>query len=140
LAKVEAIKAGYDEALLLAPDGRVSECTGENLFVVRGGRILTPPTSESGALEGITQDSVRTIASDLGYPVAAEALVRTDLYTADEAFLTGTAAEVVPIREVDDRVVGTGVPGPITRQIQEAYFGAVRGQIDRYKDWLEHVE
>jgi branched-chain amino acid aminotransferase len=140
LAKVEAIKAGYDEALLLAPDGRVSECTGENLFVVRGGRILTPPTSESGALEGITQDSVRTIAADLGYPVSTEALVRTDLYTADEAFLTGTAAEVVPIVEVDDRVVGTGVPGPITRQAQETYFGAVRGQIDRYKDWLEHVE
>jgi len=140
LAKVEALKAGYDEALLLAPDGRVSECTGENLFVVRGGRILTPPTSESGALEGITQDSVTTIASDLGYPVATEALVRTDLYTADEAFLTGTAAEVVPIREVDDRAVGDGRPGPITLQIQEAYFGAVRGQIDRYKDWLEHVE
>ena len=140
LAKVEALKAGYDEALLLAPDGRVSECTGENIFVVRGGRILTPPTSESGALEGITQDSVRTIASDLGHEVTFEALVRTDLYLADEAFLTGTAAEVVPIREVDDRVVGDGRPGPITRQIQDAYFGAVRGQVDRYKDWLEHVE
>jgi branched-chain amino acid aminotransferase len=140
LAKVEALKAGYDEALLLAPDGRVSECTGENIFVVRDGRILTPPTSESGALEGITQDSVRAIASDLGYEVATEALVRTDLYTADEAFLTGTAAEVVPIREVDDRTVGAGRPGPITRQIQDTYFGAVRGQVDRYKDWLEHVE
>ncbi len=140
LAKVEALKAGYDEALLLAPDGRVSECTGENIFVVKGGRILTPPTSESGALAGITQDSVRTIATDLGYPVVDEALVRTDLYTADEAFLTGTAAEVVPIREVDDRVVGDGRPGPMTRRIQETYFSVVRGQMDRYKDWLEHVD
>lgn len=139
LAKVEALKAGYDEALLLAPDGKVSECTGENIFVVRGGRILTPPTSESGALAGITQHSVETIAADLGYEVSHEALVRTDLYTADEAFLTGTAAEVVPIREVDDRVVGAGRPGPITKQIQETYFAAVRGQVDHYKDWLEHV-
>ncbi|HLX87801.1 MAG TPA: branched-chain amino acid transaminase, partial [Acidimicrobiales bacterium] len=86
LAKVEALKAGYDEALLLAPDGRVSECTGENIFVVRNGRILTPPTSESGALAGITQHSVETIAADLGYEVSHEALVRTDLYLADEAF------------------------------------------------------
>ncbi len=140
LAKVEALKAGYDEALLLAPDGHVSECTGENIFIVKGGRILTPPTSESGALAGITQDSVTTIASDLGYEVSYEALVRTDLYTADEAFLTGTAAEVVPIREVDDRTVGEGRPGPITKQIQETYFAAVRGQVDRYKDWLEHVD
>jgi branched-chain amino acid aminotransferase len=139
LAKVEALKAGYDEAALLAPDGRVSECTGENLFIVRGGRILTPPTSDSGALAGITQASVTTIANDLGYEVANEALIRTDLYTADEAFLTGTAAEVVPIREVDDRIVGEGRPGPITKQIQQTYFAAVRGEVDRYKDWLEHV-
>lgn len=139
LAKVEALKAGYDEALLLAPDGRVSECTGENIFVVRGGRLMTPPTSESGALAGITQMSVETIAADLGYDVVREALVRTDLYTAEEAFLTGTAAEVVPIREVDDRTVGSGRPGPITAKIQETYFAAVRGRVDRYKDWLEHV-
>jgi len=139
LAKVEALKAGYDEALLLAPDGRVSECTGENIFIVRGGRIVTPPTSESGALAGITQDSVRVIATDLGYEVVDEAMVRTDLYTADEAFLTGTAAEVVPIREVDDRTVGEGRPGPVTKKIQETYFAAVRGQVDRYKDWLEHA-
>lgn len=140
LAKVEALKAGYDEALLLAPDGRVSECTGENLFVVRGGRLVTPPVSEAGALAGITLDSVKTIAGDLGIEVAHEALVRTDLYVADEAFLTGTAAEVVPIREVDDRIVGNGRPGPVTTQIQQTYFAAVRGQADRYKDWLEHVE
>ncbi len=140
LAKVEALKAGYDEALLLAPDGRVSECTGENVFVVKEGRIFTPPSSESGALAGITQHSVETIAADLGIEVVRDALVRTDLYTADEAFLTGTAAEVVPIREVDDRTVGEGRPGPVTKQIQETYFRAVRGEIDQYKDWLDHVE
>ncbi|MGH9030114.1 MAG: branched-chain amino acid transaminase [Acidimicrobiales bacterium] len=140
LAKVEALKAGYDEALLLAPDGRVSECTGENVFIVRQGRILTPPISEAGALAGITQDSVIAIARDLGFEVSFEALVRTDLYLADEAFLTGTAAEVVPIREVDDRSVGEGRPGPVTRQIQQTYFSAIRGEIDRYKDWVEHVE
>jgi branched-chain amino acid aminotransferase len=140
LAKVEALKAGYDEAILLAPDGHVSECTGENLFIVRDGRLLTPPTSDSGALDGITQDSVETIAADLGFSCEHEALIRTDLYTADEAFLTGTAAEVVPIRAVDDRTVGDGRPGPITRQIQETYFAAVRGQVDRYKDWLDHVD
>jgi branched-chain amino acid aminotransferase len=140
LAKVEALKAGYDEAVLLASDGRVSECTGENIFVVQGRRVVTPPTSESGALAGITQDSVKTIATDLGYEYATEALIRTDLYTADEAFLTGTAAEVVPIREVDDRPVGTGRPGPVTKHIQDTYFATVRGEVDRYKDWLEHVE
>ncbi|MGH9017149.1 MAG: branched-chain-amino-acid transaminase, partial [Acidimicrobiales bacterium] len=139
LAKVEALKAGYDEAVLLAPDGKVSECTGENLFVVRGGRIVTPPTSDAGALAGITRASVTTIATDLGFEVGTEPLVRTDLYMADEAFLSGTAAEVVPIREVDDRTVGAGRPGPITKQIQETYFAAVRGRVDRYKDWLEHV-
>ena len=140
LAKVEAIKAGYDEAVLLAPDGHVAECTGENIFIVRRGRIVTPPTSDAGALAGITQDSVQTIARDLGVEVVYEPLVRTDLYTADEAFLTGTAAEVVPIREVDDRTVGDGRPGPVTTQVQQTYFGAVRGEIDRYKDWLEHAE
>ena len=140
LAKVEALKAGYDEAVLLASDGHVAECTGENIFIVRRGRIITPPTSDAGVLAGITQDSVQTIAHDLGVEVAYEPLVRTDLYTADEAFLTGTAAEVVPIREVDDRLVGDGRPGPITKQVQQTYFGAVRGEVDRYKDWLEHVE
>jgi branched-chain amino acid aminotransferase len=136
MAKVEALKAGYEEAILLSPQGYVSECTGENLFVVKHGRILTPPVS-AGALEGITQRSVTTIARDLGYEVAEANLLRTDLYLAEEAFLTGTAAEVVPIRSVDDREIGE--PGPITRSIQENYFAAVRGEIDRYKDWLEHV-
>ena len=136
MAKVEALKAGYDEAILLSPQGYVSECTGENLFIVKNGRILTPP-SAAGALEGITQDSVATIARDLGYEVAEANLLRTDLYLAEEAFLTGTAAEVVPIRSVDDREIGE--PGPITQAIQETYFATVRGEVDRYKDWLEHV-
>jgi len=140
LAKVEALKAGYDEAILLAQDGRVSECTGENLFVVRDGVLLTPPTSDAGALDGITQDTVETIARDLGMEVRHEQLIRTDLYLADEAFLTGTAAEVVPIRAVDDRNVGTGRPGPVTTEIQQIYFATVRGEVDRYKDWLDHVE
>ena len=136
MAKVEALKAGYDEAILLSPQGYVSECTGENLFIVKKGRLLTPPVA-AGALEGITQDSVSTIARDLGYEVAESNLLRTDLYLAEEAFLTGTAAEVVPIRSVDDREIGE--PGPITRAIQETYFATVRGEVDRYKNWLEHV-
>jgi len=138
MAKVEALKAGYDEAILLSPQGYVSECTGENLFVVKGGRIITPPIS-AGALEGITQDSVLTISRDLGFDVEFGNLLRSDLYTAEEAFLTGTAAEVVPIRSVDDRSLGDGKPGPITRRLQEVYHGAVRGQVDKYKDWVEHV-
>jgi branched-chain amino acid aminotransferase len=136
MAKVEALKAGYDEAILLSPQGYVSECTGENLFIVKNGRLLTPPVS-AGALEGITQDSVVTIARDLGVEVHETNILRTDLYLAEEAFLTGTAAEVVPIRSVDDREIGE--PGPITRAIQETYFATVRGEDDRYKNWLEYV-
>jgi branched-chain amino acid aminotransferase len=138
MAKVEALKAGYDEAILLSPQGYVSECTGENLFVVKDGRIITPPVS-AGALEGITQDSVLTMARDLGFDVEFGNLLRSDLYTAEEAFLTGTAAEVVPIRSVDDRSLGDGRPGPITRRLQELYHAAVRGEVDKYKDWVEHV-
>jgi branched-chain amino acid aminotransferase len=136
MAKVEAIKSGYDEAILLSPQGFVSECTGENIFIVKNGEIFTPPVS-AGALEGITQDAVRTIARDLGYEYHEANLVRSDLYTADEAFLSGTAAEIVPIRSVDDRELGD--PGPITREIQDVFFKAVRGEVDRYKDWNEHV-
>ncbi len=138
MAKVEALKAGYDEAILLSPQGYVSECTGENIFVVRHGRIITPPLS-AGALEGITQDSVMAIARDLGYEIEYGNILRSDLYTCDEAFLTGTAAEVVPIASVDDRPVGDGRPGAITRKVQEIYHAAVRGQVDRYKDWVEHA-
>ncbi len=136
MANVEALKAGYDEAILLSPQGYVSECSGENLFVVKDGRLLTPPTS-AGALEGITQRSVMTIARDLGFEHEVAHLLRSDLYTAEEAFLTGTAAEVVPIRSVDDREIGE--PGPVTRKIQDTFFAAVKGEADRYKDWLEHV-
>jgi branched-chain amino acid aminotransferase len=139
MAKAEALKAGYDEAVMLSPTGQVSECSGENIFVLRKGRLVTPDSAASGALEGITQDAVITIARDLGYEVERGALVRSDLYAADEAFITGTAAEVVPIRSVDDRVVGTGEPGPVTRKIQEVYFATVRGEVDRYSSWLDHV-
>ncbi|HEX2698879.1 MAG TPA: branched-chain amino acid transaminase [Acidimicrobiales bacterium] len=137
MAKVEALKAGYDEAILLSPQGYVSECTGENIFVVKRGRIVTPPVS-AGALAGITQDSVMTIARDLGIECEVGHILRSDLYTADEAFLSGTAAEVVPIRSVDDREIGE--PGPVTRQIQDVFFAAIKGQVDRYKDWCEHVD
>ncbi|CAA9244487.1 MAG: Branched-chain amino acid aminotransferase [uncultured Acidimicrobiales bacterium] len=136
LAKIEALKAGYDEAVLLSPQGYVSECTGENIFIVRDGRIITPPSS-AGALEGITQDSLRTIARDLDIDFEVGNILRSDLYTADEAFLSGTAAEVVPVNSVDDREIGE--PGPVTRAIQETFYAAVAGKIDRYKDWNEHV-
>jgi branched-chain amino acid aminotransferase len=139
LAKVEAVRAGYDEAVMLTTDGHLSEGTGENVFVVRHGRLLTPAFSSAGALEGITASSVRAIAQDLGYDVAESNLRRTDLYLAEEAFLCGTAAEVVPIASVDDRPVGSGKPGPITKAIQDVFFQAVRGEVDRYKDWVEHV-
>ena len=138
MAKAEAMKAGYDEAILLSPQGYVSECTGENVFVVRNERLVTPPPA-AGALQGITQDSVLTIARDLGLEVEFANILRSDLYTADEAFLTGTAAEVVPIRSVDDRVVGDGTPGLVTRKIQETYKAAVRGQVDQYRRWVEHA-
>jgi len=136
MAKVEALKSGYDEAIMLSPQGYVSECTGENIFIVRDGVITTPPTA-AGALEGITQDSVATIARDFGYEVHTANILRSDLYTCDEAFLTGTAAEVVPIRSVDDREIGE--PGPITRKIQETYAAAVRGQVESYRGWLDYV-
>src|SRR5207245_1910582 len=124
MAKVEALKGGYDEAILLSPQGYVSECTGENLFVVRDGRIITPPSS-AGALEGITQSSVMTIARDLGYDVEVGNILRSDLYTADEAFLSGTAAEVVPISSVVDREIGR--PRPIARSIAEVVFSTGLG-------------
>src|SRR5207253_6867109 len=136
MAKVEALKAGYDEAILLSPQGYVSECTGENIFIVKDGAVYTPPVS-AGALEGITQDAVRTIARDLGYRYEEANIVRSDLYTADEAFLSGTAAEIVPSQSVDDREIGE--PGPIPRAIQDVFFKAVRGQLEQYAEWNEHV-
>jgi branched-chain amino acid aminotransferase len=136
LAKVEALKAGYDEAIMLNSEGLVSECTGENIFVARGGRFVTPPLS-AGALEGITQDSVTTIARDLGFEVLSADVTRSDLYVADEMFVCGTAAEVSAVNSVDDRALPC--PGPMTTEIAREFAKAVRGQIDRYKDWCEHV-
>ncbi|MFA5867435.1 MAG: branched-chain amino acid transaminase [Actinomycetota bacterium] len=136
LAKVEIIHAGYDEAVLLNTYGFVTDGSGENIFMVKDGVLYTPPT-HAGALEGITRDSVITIANDLGYTVIEDNLVRSDLYLADEAFYTGTAAEIVPIREVDDRVIGD--PGPITKAIQEVFFDAIVSKREEYKDWCELV-
>jgi branched-chain amino acid aminotransferase len=136
LAKVEALDAGYDEAIMLNRQGLVAECTGENVFVVRHGVIITPPLS-SGALEGITQSSINTIARDLGFECRVGDLARSDLYIAEEMFVSGTAAEVGAVRSVDDREIPC--PGPITRAIADEYSRAVRGQVDRYKEWVEHV-
>lgn len=136
LAKVEALKAGYDEALMLNRNGLVSECTGENIFVARHGKLLTPPLA-AGALEGITQSSVMTIARDLGFVAELSDLTRSDVYIADEMFLCGTAAEVSAVNSVDDRPIPC--PGPMTTAIATEYHKAIRGQTDRYKDWVEHV-
>src|SRR5581483_2068561 len=136
LAKVEALKAGYDEAILLNPQGLVSECTGENIFVARHGELLTPPLT-SGALEGITQNSVMRIARDLGYTTRECELTRSDLYIAEEMFVCGTAAEVSAVNSVDDRPIPC--PGPMTAAIAEEFACAVRGEVDAYKDWVEHV-
>ena len=136
LAKVEALKAGYDEAIMLSPQGYVSECTGENIFVARDGVLITPPVA-AGALEGITQDSVIAIAKDLGFEVRFDYLTRSDLYVCEEMFVCGTAAEVSAVNSVDDRSIPC--PGPMTTAIAAEYAKAVRGQVDRYKDWLEHV-
>jgi branched-chain amino acid aminotransferase len=134
LAKVEALKAGYDEAIMLAPNGLVAECTGENIFCVRNGIILTPPLS-AGALEGITQNSVMTIARDLGYDIRVDNIARSDLYVAEEIFVCGTAAEVGSVSSVDERKVPC--PGPMTRAIASTYAKAVRGNDPRYAAWCE---
>ncbi|MEX2324908.1 MAG: branched-chain amino acid transaminase [Nitriliruptoraceae bacterium] len=137
LAKVDALRAGYDEAIMLSEDGYLAEGTGENLFIVANGDIYTPPLSD-GPLGGITRSSVMTIARDLGYNVIESSLQRTDLYLADEAFLTGTAAELTPIREVDGRELGPR--GPVTEAVQTTFLDAVRGRIERYESWLHYVE
>jgi branched-chain amino acid aminotransferase len=136
LSKVEAVKGGYDEAILLNHDGKIAEGSGENIFVVDRGVLVTPATSV-GALGGITRGSVMALARDLGYEVIERDLVRTDLYLADEVFLTGTAAEVTPVRESDDHVVGP--PGPVTLELQKAYLDAAHGRSDRWSDWLDPV-
>jgi branched-chain amino acid aminotransferase len=138
LAKVESLKAGYDEAIMLNEQGFITDGSGENVFVVRD-RTLTTPPIQAGCLDGITRASVTTMARDLGYEVREENLVRTDLYNADECFFTGTAAEITPIREVDDRVVGEGHRGPITKELQGAFFAATKGETEKYADWLTYV-
>jgi branched-chain amino acid aminotransferase len=136
LAKVEALKAGYDEAIMLNPHGFVSECTGENIFAARNGILISPPLA-SGALEGITQHSVMTIARDFGFEVQIGNIARSDLYIAEEIFVCGTAAEISAVQSVDDREVLC--PGPMTTAIAEEYHKAVRGKVDRYKEWVEHA-
>jgi branched-chain amino acid aminotransferase len=139
LAKIESTKAGYQEAILLDPQGFVCEGSGENIFVVRNGTITTPPLS-SGALDGITRNSLIQIAADLGYRVSEQTLARGELYVADEVFMTGTAAELVPIREIDDHTIGAGVRGPITTALQQVFEDAIRGRDPRYAAWLDYVE
>ena len=136
LARVEANRHGYAEAILLNDAGMVCEGTGENIFVVRDEVVMTPPVSD-GILEGITRDSVMVIADDLDFDVIEASLVRTDLYSADEVFMCGSAAEVVPVRSVDGRVIGE--PGDVTMAIQQKYFAAVRGEDPAYEEWLDRV-
>ena len=136
LAVTEANRAGYDEAILLTDGGFIADGSGENIFVVRDGTISTPDLSAS-ILPGITRDTIIQIAQDLGYPVIEKTLIRTDLYLADEVFMCGTAAEVTPIREIDDHVVGP--PGPVTLEIQKAYLDTVRGRSERWAHWLEYA-
>lgn len=134
LAKREALADGYNEALMLDVDGYVCEATGENIFIVRNGVIKTPPLGS--ILAGITRESVMLLAEDLGYTVVEDRFTRDELYCADEAFFTGTAAEVTPIREVDRRVIGAGCRGPVTNAVQDAYFKVLRGENSKYGKWL----
>jgi branched-chain amino acid aminotransferase len=137
LAKNEVKKAGYDEAIMLDTEGYVSEASGENIFMVRDRIIKTTPLTS--ILPGITRDSVVTIARDKGYQVKEERFTRDELYTADEAFFTGTAAEVTPIREVDNRKIGSGCPGPVTSDLQDTFFKIIKGKDDKYPSWLTFI-
>ena len=137
LANLEATEHGYDEALLLDVDGFVAEGAGENLFVIKNGRIYEPEIAS--ALIGITRDTVITLAAELGYEVKAKRLTRDDIYIADEAFFTGTAAEVTPIRELDGRTIGAGRRGPVTTKLQKMFFDVVNGRVARHRDWLTPV-
>ncbi len=139
LAKIESSKAGYEEAILLDAHGFVSEGTGENIYAVREGRITTPPQT-AGILDGISRRSVIQIARDLGYEVVERDLARAELYLADEVFLSGTAAELVPVREIDDHAIGAGEPGLVTREIQGVFDDALHGRDPRYEEWLDLVE
>jgi branched-chain amino acid aminotransferase len=139
LAKIEATKAGYQEAILLDSQGFVSEGSGENIYAVRDGQIVTPPQT-AGILDGISRKSVIQIARDHGYEVIERNLARAELILAEEVFLTGTAAELVPVREIDDHAIGDGTPGPMTRQIQSTFDDALHGRDPRYVEWLDVVK
>ena len=139
LAKTESANAGYDEAILLDEDGHVCEGSGENIFVVREGEIVTPPHTAS-ILDGISRKSVIQIAKDMGYGVTEREIARAELYLAEEIFLCGTAAELVPVREIDDHAVGAGEPGEITRTIQAKFEDALHGRAQEYAEWLDLVE
>ena len=138
LAKMEAVGNGYDEAIMLNTDGKISEGSGENIFIINDGVVYTPPVS-AGCLDGITRDTVVTLLQEDGYEVVEKSFSRSDLYYCDEVFFTGTAAEVTPVREVDDRPVGDGKPGPITKRAQQLYLDMVHGKIDVHPEWLEYV-
>ncbi len=137
LALQEALHDGYDEALLLDAEGYVMEGSGENIFIVRDGVIFTPDLTS--ALDGITRKTVIELAGEMGYPVVEKRITRDEVYVADEAFFTGTAAEVTPIREVDNRPIGSGTRGPITEKLQKTYFDLVHGRLDSHRDWLALV-
>jgi branched-chain amino acid aminotransferase len=137
LAKKEVTAMGYDEAILLDTEGYICEASGENIFMIKDGKLKTPPPTS--ILKGITRDAVITIAHDKGMTVVEQRFSRDELYTADEAFFTGSAAEITPIREVDDRSIGEGTRGPLTESIQKTFFDAVKGKEERYKDWLSYL-
>ncbi|HZZ86661.1 MAG TPA: branched-chain amino acid transaminase [Anaeromyxobacteraceae bacterium] len=135
LANREAVMSGYDEAILLDTDGYVAEGSGENIYIVKDGTLFTPPLS-SPVLAGITRDSVLKLAKEHGIPVVEQKFTRDTMYIADELFMSGTAAEITPVREVDNRRVGKGEPGPVTHALQTAFFKAVKGEDPKYRDWL----
>ncbi|MDD2921412.1 MAG: branched-chain amino acid transaminase [Anaerolineales bacterium] len=137
LAKTESVRLGFDEAILLDPQGYIAECTGENLFVVRGDKLFTPSTAP--VLEGITRQSIFTIATDLGYQVIEQPVSRDQLYIADEVFVVGTAAECIGLSEIDFRTIGDGKTGPVTRKIQNVYHDAIRGKVAKYESWCDYV-
>lgn len=137
LAKTESVRLGFEEAIMLDPQGYIAECTGENLFVVRRGKIFTPSTAP--VLEGITRHSVYTIAKDLGYSVSEMPIARDQLYNADEVFVCGTAAEVIGLSEIDFRKIGDGKSGKVTREIQNVYHDAIRGKVKKYEEWCDYV-
>ncbi len=137
LALQEALTDGYDEALLLDVEGFVAEGSGENIFIIKDGIIYTPDLTS--ALNGITRNTITAFANDLNYEVVEKRITRDEVYIADEAFFTGTAAEVTPIRELDNREIGNGTRGPITEKLQSLYFDSVHGKVDKYKDWLTLV-